>query len=378
MNFISIVFVNIFSVTLLACIYFQTIHDAAKNMLQHQLYKRMVQVNILLLIVDIFSRFDGRPGTAYVPINHAANFLVFAMNLFIPSLWLLYAAFQVTHNKRRLKRLAKFLAAVNIVNVVMQMFSLFFGWFYYIDAGNYYHRGPLYWLPVSVTFALTAAAFILICANYRKIERKYFLSLLFFPIPPVVCVILQITNYGTSFILSGMTLSLLIVFLNIQNHSMNIDYLTGAYNRRGLEMYMRERINASSADKTFSAIWIDLDDFKYINDTFGHNTGDQLLETSVRLLRRCFRPTDFIARFGGDEFCVILDISNSNDLEAAAARIKDCVKSYNDRSENPYTLSMSMGYAVYDCRSHMKTEEFQKLIDGLMYKDKQAKKRSSL
>ncbi len=374
MNFVGILVINLYSVILLLCIYVHTARDAEKNLLQHKLYRRMLQLTVLLLIMDILSRFDGNPTTIYFPINHIGNFLIFLVNPFMASLWVFYADFQVFHDEKRVKRLLYPLLAVNLANAALLIVSQLYGWLYYIDSNNIYHRGPLYWVPVSITMALILASFILVATHHKKIGKKHFLALAFFPIPPVVGIILQLIFYGTSFILIGLTISLLIVFLNIQNRSMNIDYLTGAYNRRGLEIHMREQVNASSEDRTFSAIWIDLDNFKSINDTFGHNTGDQVLETVVQLLRSCFRPTDFIARFGGDEFCIILNISNSEDLEAAVSRIKDCVRNYNSRTLHTYELSLSIGSAVYDYGSHLSVEEFQKQIDELMYQDKQAKK----
>lgn len=374
LNLISIIIINLYSIIFLICIYIHTDKDAERNLLQQKLYRRILQVTILMLILDIFSRFDGNPGSVYFAINHIANFLMFSVNLFVPSLWLLYAHFQVFNDEGKIKRLRYPLLVINIVNAVMVVVSQYWGWFYYIDSGNIYHRGPLYWFPVCITFALSIIAIILIAANRKKIESRYFFSLIIFPIPPLVCVFLQFAFYGTSLILSGMTISLLIIFLNIQNRSMNIDYLTGAYNRRGLEIHMREQVNTSSEDKTFAAIWIDLDNFKFINDTFGHITGDHVLETSVKLLRSCFRPSDCIARFGGDEFCIVLDVCNRVDLEAAVTRIKDCIKNYNENAANPYQLAWSMGYAVYDYHSHLKVEEFQKQIDELMYRDKQANK----
>lgn len=156
---------------------------------------------------------------------------------------------------------------------------------------------------------------------------------------------------------------------------MNIDYLTGAYNRRGLEICMTEQINASTKSKTFSAIWIDLDDFKSVNDTLGHDMGDHVLVTTAELLRCCIRPSDFIARFGGDEFYIGLDVSNIDDLEAVVAKIKEYVKNYNERTVRPYKIAFSMGYAVYSYQDHLQASDFQKQIDELMYKDKQANKR---
>jgi diguanylate cyclase (GGDEF)-like protein len=345
--------------------------------LQQKLYQKTVQITLLMLVVDIFSRFDGNPGTAYSAINHTANFLIFLLSPLVPSLWLLYVHFHVFHEEKKMRQLLPPLTVVNIGNAAMLVCSQSRGWYYTIDSDNIYHRGPLFWLPVSMIVALVMTAFAIIVTNRKNIDRKHFFALVFFPVPPLVCVILQVAFLGTSLVLNGLTLSLVIIFFSIQNHSMNIDYLTGAYNRRSLEIHMQERVNASTESRTFSAILIDLDDFKFINDTFGHNTGDSVLETAVKILKSCLGPSDFIARFGGDEFCIILDVSNRADLETVVCRIQHCIGNYNKRAKNPYQLAWSMGYAVYDSHSHMKVEEFQKQIDKLMYENKKAKKRQS-
>jgi GGDEF domain-containing protein len=107
-------------------------------------------------------------------------------------------------------------------------------------------------LSTSITFALLLVAFILIMANREKIEKKHYLSLLFFAVPPFVCIILQIVFYGTSLVLNSVVLSLLIVFLNIQNHSIYTDFLTEVNNRKKLEIYLQKKISTSSSNKTFS------------------------------------------------------------------------------------------------------------------------------
>jgi diguanylate cyclase (GGDEF)-like protein len=174
--------------------------------------------------------------------------------------------------------------------------------------------------------------------------------------------------------LNSVTLSLLIIFLNVQTRSIYIDYLTGVNNRKKFEAYLKNKINSCTENKTFSAILMDLNNFKTINDTLGHDMGDKALENFAALLKSCLRSNDFIARFGGDEFYVILDITDKIKLESTVCRIKEYINKYNDSGTQPYKLSISLGYAVYDYDLHLKSEEFQKLIDRLMYEDKRANK----
>jgi diguanylate cyclase (GGDEF)-like protein len=370
MNLVYNLGINIYSIALLIIIYFHSLSHDEKESLQYKLYMQMLQITILMLVADILSRFDGNSYFIYPVINHFGNFLVFLLNAILPSLWLLYVHFQVFQDEGKTRRLFYPLLAINGANAVMVILSQFFGWFYYIDSDNIYHRGPLYLLSASITIVLLLIAFIIIIVNHKKIEKKYFFPLVFFAVPPFVCIILQIAFYGISLMLNSVVLSLLIVFLNIQNRSLHIDYLTDVNNRKKLEMYLKEKIKKCTEDKTFSAIMIDLNDFKSINDTFGHDIGDSALQTSVKLLKNCLKSKDFIARYGGDEFCIVLDISTKNELEEVSGRINSCIEKFNESSAQPYKLGFSMGYAVYDYPSHMKAEEFQKQIDELMYENK--------
>ncbi|MFA6309288.1 MAG: GGDEF domain-containing protein [Clostridia bacterium] len=275
-----------------------------------------------------------------------------------------------------MKKLIFPLIALNAVNAIILVISQNFGWFYYIDSGNIYHRGPLFWLPVSMTVALIIMASVLIVTNRKNIKKKYYFSLVFFPVFPFICVILQIFFYGMPIMLNGVAFSLLIVFISIQNHTINTDYITGVYNRKKLETFMKDKIDMSTENKTFSVIMIDIDDFKLINDTFGHHIGDIALESSVKLLKSCLSKNDFIARFGGDEFYIVLDTSNINDLETVVSKIRSCSDDFNKHEGNLYKLSFSVGYAVYDFQSHLTVEDFQKHIDKLMYKNKRLNKKS--
>jgi diguanylate cyclase len=98
-----------------------------------------------------------------------------------------------------------------------------------------------------------------------------------------------------------------------------IDPLTGALNRRGFDdAYLRELARARRSGIPFALAHIDLDDFKHLNDTLGHQAGDRALVHLVDSLHKSMRPSDILCRFGGEEFVLILP---ETDLDKASAAI---------------------------------------------------------
>ena len=89
-------------------------------------------------------------------------------------------------------------------------------------------------------------------------------------------------------------------------HLATIDELTGAYNRRYLEYFLRRMIEQSKYQPTDVTLLIfDIDNFKHYNDNYGHSAGDNILRQATKLMRRCCRSHDVVARMGGDEFAVL-------------------------------------------------------------------------
>ena len=368
------IILDIYSIMIVIIIYFHAFRSFEKDSLQDKIFMRILYLTILMLFVDILSRFDGKTNAIYPVLNAFGNFVIFLMNPILPSFWVAYVHIQVHRDVRKTRRLFYPLCVINGMNAIVLIMSQFYGWYYYIDSENIYHRGPLFIIPSFITIALVITAFALALINRKRLEKRSFLSLIFFGIPPFVSIFLQIRYYGISLVLNSVVFSILVVFLNIQNHGMYTDYLTGVNNRKKLDAYLKGKINSSTGDKSFSAILLDINNFKHINDTYGHDTGDSALETTAKLLKSCLGANDFISRFGGDEFCIVLDISNRVELEAMVCRIRNCFEKYNKADSHRYEIGLSMGYAVYDCCSHMSAGELLKQVDTLMYKDKQSYK----
>lgn len=373
MQFETNLYLCIFSTAILIAISLSSRTTVENGTVNGKIYMSFLYTTIFLLVADLFSRLDGRTETFYIILNYTGNLFLFLFNPLLPAMWLIYVHNQVFCDDRKTLRFSKPFIAFALVNAVLTVVSQFNGWYYYIDSNNVYHRGALFFIPAASDLAIMLATFAMLIANRKRMERKYYVSLSIFAVPPMICIVLQLFVYGIAFALNGIAISLIIMFINTQNRRMNMDYLTGVFNRKQLDYYIADKIRGSSGLKSFSAILLDLDNFKYINDTLGHNVGDEALKTVVALLKKCIRTSDFIARFGGDEFYIVMDIFEPDRLLEVEERIEKCIGEFNGGSAS-YKLSLSMGHLIYDVHKPMSVEEFEDQIDKLMYRNKTTNK----
>lgn len=155
------------------------------------------------------------------------------------------------------------------------------------------------------------------------------------------------------------------------------DPLTGLYNRRGFLMLGEERL--ALADRLgFSVVCLfaDLDGFKAVNDTFGHEEGDRVLRETADVLRRTFRAADVLGRIGGDEFAVLLVQDGPEGIGAVMARLRHTLEQANVRNENPSVrLSLSLGVSMRLPETPCTLSELMDEADQSMYKEKIAKRK---
>lgn len=128
-----------------------------------------------------------------------------------------------------------------------------------------------------------------------------------------------------------------------------IDELTGVYNRRQMiKILEREKALADRGEPSFSFCIFDLDDFKHVNDTHGHLSGDMVLKTLVQAIRKNIREQDYIARYGGEEFVVILAYPDMEDTISCAERLKDLASSIAFPGlPDDFRITISMGVTRY-------------------------------
>lgn len=377
MGLINNIVLNGFAVLVLIILCVYSIKKYETSSTQHRLYFAALLANMLLLILDVLSRTDGKLGTIYPLINQVSNLILFLLNPLLSSIWCLYANFQVFRDTKKLKKLGSLLLVANIINAGVVILSQFNGWYYYIDANNIYHRGPYFIASAMIPLVFIIAAFIFISIHKKKISKKQLFSLVFFPLPPLLGTLLQIYIYGYAFTLISIVLSLLVVLLQMKDNTIYTDHLTGIGNRKKLDAVLTESIQKSSDRRTFSLVLLDIDDFKIINDSFGHEMGDEVLKAIAELLKGCIRSRDCVVRYGGDEFCIVLDLYDEKDLSSTLNRINRRLEMLNEMELFPFHISFAQGNAIYDYQSRLKAEDFFSRVDMIMYENKRAKKMNS-
>lgn len=133
------------------------------------------------------------------------------------------------------------------------------------------------------------------------------------------------------------------------------DQMTGAFNRRGLEdIFKREAARADRNAQSLGVILIDLDNFKQINDDFGHRYGDSVLINLVAVAKETLRPSDIVARFGGEEFVVLLPDVEMQDALTIIQRIQNnLARNFSIQSDNQtLPITFSAGVALRSFGEH--------------------------
>jgi diguanylate cyclase (GGDEF)-like protein len=148
-----------------------------------------------------------------------------------------------------------------------------------------------------------------------------------------------------------------------------IDELTKIHNRRGFMMLSQHSLNLCMRQKIpATLVYIDINNFKQINDTFGHAEGDQVLRTFASLISTASRESDIFARMGGDEFVILFTNTTANATKNNIIRLQLSLDKQN--ANNKYDITFSYGIVVFDPEKHKTTKALLEDSDSQMYQQK--------
>ncbi len=364
--------INFFCMILLTFVLFKSWHGYSRTGKQ-RFFHRLLLCSLLFVTVDIgWSQIEQQHFAGAMTLNWIFNTLYYILSGSVTYYWFLYSetaqrsSFVSNRRHRRWCRLPLYLI------IVLNLTSCWTGWMFSIDADNAYHRGPLFPLQLLLVYGyllLTAGkAFYQAhrAATYTK--RSEYLALSIYVIPSLIMGLVQLYDPLLPTAGMGNTLGAISVFVNELERKISLDSLTRLNNRFQLDRFLVSRLShyREDAAKQLFLVVADINNFKSINDQYGHIEGDRALMCVASVFRRALR-SGFAARYGGDEFVLLCEAGSQNEVEELCRNLDKMLA--QKAALLPYSLTLSMGIARYT-RDFQRVEDFIAAADAAMYDQK--------
>lgn len=325
----------------------------------------IIATNIWILLMEVLSWIvDGTSGDVHYYLSYVINSSLFISVGFIVSYWMAYIDYVIYRSKERLRR-KKYYLWVAMGTTLFTVLNLFVPILFTISDENIYTRGfffEFYYFLFAILFVYS-----LIMTIYKEhleeIKDVIWTIYLFLAIV-FISGIVQTMFYGVLLIWPVMALATSIVYIFLETTSNNRDYVTKLYTRLKADQYI-EHLKSDGED--FAVVMIDLDNYKEVNDQFGHMIGDEVLRVFARSLLKVFGDDGMVVRFGGDEFLIVLKDVDEDYLKAKKELIqltvgKDMERFSFDR------IGFSYGYSFDEDGKTMNDIIVE--ADNRMYQDK--------
>ena len=371
-------------VILLAIAFYLRQKDHAEE-LDKRIFLWLLWSDIVILIFDAVTWvLEGMVFPCTVELLTASMMIYYCLIPLPPLLWLLYTDVKLHADQVRLKKRLLMYSIPCLISTLLVVTTLKTRWIFTISAEGEYHRGPYMPVIVLLIYVYLGSALVMSIREKRREKNpdriKICRYLIFFPVPTIISSFIQVEFFGVTLIWISIAVSMLIIFLNVQSQEINKDSLTGLLNRRYLDTYL-DRIMTASKGKPdvrarYFAMIVDMDDFKQVNDSFGHMEGDKLLAAAACLIKESCRPGDVVTRMGGDEFLLIGQRENREEVQCLMDEIADHVRRYNEKSGVPYEMRMSLGFAMLD-KQIKRPDQLITAADLDMYRNKEKKKENN-
>lgn len=265
----------------------------------------------------------------------------------------------------------KWLLLPTLINMAAVVLSPTFKWIFYIDAVNQYSRGSYFFVFVTAYIINLLLLFISMLCTGKKYR---------YPIQGKMAALYIFTVAGTSVQLVDssvhlswhcVTVSILLYFILLSEFDSSFDALTGLYNRAAFEKTARQKEN----QKAFSVIVLDIDDFKSVNDTFGHDYGDTVIKTVAGVIRESLDSGYSCYRVGGDEFYIIGNETDSEKIQYQLQRITDSLS--EKQGINGRLPTVTCGFSIFKGGETPDLQRILKEADSQMYQYKRLRKSES-
>lgn len=361
MDLRSIIITNAISVSLLLILYHVARARIIRDRREDRVYMIMVLGVMLGSIMEAFSYvLDGKLFFGARALNYFINTYIFSANMLLPFLMLVYVDLCLYGRSDRIWKRYKPQIIIGIAMIAVNIVNFFVPISYVITENNVYERRLFSYFYYVVIIYYFMSIFFLLRKFRKENGARVFLSFGIFIVPVIIGTGLQFLFYGLSLAWLSSAIGLVGLFMMQQNEMAYIDPLVGIYNRQ----YMDHILSSwNGRNRKFVGAMLDIDDFKSINDTFGHAEGDKALKEAAEILKKACVDDEWLFRFAGDEFIVLKLSDSPSGLDSFLERVNEAFSAFN-REYHPYDLSVSYGISFFSAGS---VDVFIREMDERMY-----------
>lgn len=359
----------------------------------HKSVRIELQICCLLLMVNdsLAWGFRGQSGELAYYMVRISNFMVFFSNYIYMSVMSVFLWQLMSELDEKMPKRIYIIMAFSVLGIVLLVVSQFTGWFYTFDESNRYCRSDGYFVSQLIAVAGIALNLSVFVQYRKRLEKSIFYAIVSYFVLPVIATIITLFHYGLSLQNFATVISTQIMFamdmidassrLNKSqaayaraSYAAHHDSMTGICNKTWGMTQIRGYIeNMDEMDKA-SLCFIDIDDFKSINDRYGHITGDFWIKEIAALLYSTCRKDDIICRFGGDEYLVLLkDVADTDALRSRVMQLNEHLKLKS--IEQGQDVHCSVGICMINGNGHSIDEGIE-LADAALYEVKRGGKGS--
>ncbi|MFA5236168.1 MAG: diguanylate cyclase [Bacilli bacterium] len=361
---------NLYSLIILLIVYISLATNKDYHIRESRSFKRLIGLASYLLFAEIMIGISASYVNQVAIISHyffnATGFIALPAAALM---WVHYILREANYDFKKHRLIVYGMMVPIFITGILAFISVFTGWYFTISTANEYIRGPLFFVHIIFSYFYIFLGVAVVLWQRRNLAKSALVPMLLFALPPLVAGILQTLFYGTLIVNPALALSVLMIFLFIQSQRVYTDYLTGLNNRRQFERYVAT-IKPKSAHMNLAGMLIDLDDFKKINDTYGHFIGDEVLMAMSKILTDTFSPNDFLARVGGDEFFVFFHVDKNKTITKISQVFIENLNAFNQTQAFSFEIKCSYGVDLFDYGTYKSLPRFMASVDQLMYRQK--------
>lgn len=336
------------------------------NQFDEKAYNFMLIVAFIATINETLSFIiDARPGFIFHILQYISNTISSASSGIIGYCWCLFVEYHIHRNFKRIKKKSRILAVPLIIATILIFINLLgTGIIFDISKENVYTRGPMNFILYIFVFVYYIESIYTVQKAKNDSILVEFFPIYFFIIPCMIGTMIQGFFFGISTIWLCVAIAFIIVYIEIQISISFIDDLSGLYNRKYMNHYLDKLQN--DKPKRVYGFLMDINDFKTINDIYGHLKGDQAIIQFGKILQHSIDKDSVAIRMGGDEFVIFAILKSNEEALALKKHIEQNVRQFNTNSTEPFHLSFSIGIAKYSGN----IETFLSSMDDSMYEAK--------